>query len=131
MHSQHSRAARLRGRQCCGPSRRSRNAASPRGGDLPRDAALRLHARPCRQAQPMKKISIISPCYNEEENVRACHEAVRALFAGPLAGYEREHIFADNASADATPAKLREIAAEDPSVKVILNSRNFGPFRSM
>jgi glycosyltransferase involved in cell wall biosynthesis len=79
----------------------------------------------------MKKISIISPCYNEEENVRACHEAVRALFAGPLAGYEREHIFADNASADATPTKLREIAAEDPSVKVILNSRNFGPFRSM
>ncbi len=79
----------------------------------------------------MKKISIISPCYNEEDNVRACHEAVQALFAGPLAGYGREHIFADNASHDATPAILREIAAADPAVKVILNARNFGPFRSM
>ncbi len=79
----------------------------------------------------MKKISIISPCYNEEENVRACHEAVRALFDGPLAGYEREHIFADNASGDATADELRRIAAEDGNVKVILNARNFGPFRSM
>ena len=79
----------------------------------------------------MKKITIVSPCYNEEENVRGCHEAVRALFEGPLAGYEREHIFADNASEDATADILREIAANDTNVKVILNSRNFGPFRSM
>ena len=78
----------------------------------------------------MKKISIVSPAYNEEGNVRACHEAVRVLFEGPLAGYEREHIFADNASTDATPAILRDIAAADPSVKVILNARNFGPSRS-
>lgn len=79
----------------------------------------------------MKKISIISPCFNEEENVRACHEAVRALFeGGELAGYEREHIFSDNCSEDRTPAILREIASEDPCVKVILNARNFGPFRS-
>lgn len=78
-----------------------------------------------------KKISIISPAFNEEENVRACHEAVRALFEGPLAGYEREHIFADNASADATPEILRDIAARDPNVKVIVNSRNFGASRSL
>lgn len=79
----------------------------------------------------MKKISIVSPCFNEEENVRACHEAVKALFDGPLAGYRREHIFADNGSADATPEILREIASADCDVKVILNARNFGPFRSM
>ncbi|WP_332810724.1 glycosyltransferase family 2 protein [Sphingomonas sp.] len=79
----------------------------------------------------MKKISIISPAYNEEDNVRACYEAVRTLFEGPLAGYEREHIFADNASADATADILREIAASDPHVKVILNSRNFGGSRSL
>jgi glycosyltransferase involved in cell wall biosynthesis len=79
----------------------------------------------------MKRISIVSPCYNEEDNVRACHETVRALFEGPLAGYEREHIFADNASQDTTPEILRGIAAADPSVKVVLNARNFGPFRSM
>lgn len=79
----------------------------------------------------MKKISIVTPCFNEEPNVRACHEAVRVLFDGPLAGYEREHIFADNASADRTPDILRELAAEDLQVKIILNARNYGPFRSM
>jgi glycosyltransferase involved in cell wall biosynthesis len=78
----------------------------------------------------MKKITVVSPCYNEEENVEACHLAVRTLFEGPLAGYEREHIFADNASADRTQAILRDIAATDPCVKVVLNARNYGPFRS-
>lgn len=78
----------------------------------------------------MKKISIVSPAYNEVDNLRTCHEAVRALFDGPLAGYEREHIFADNASTDGTVDLLRAIAAEDAQVKVILNARNFGAARS-
>jgi polyisoprenyl-phosphate glycosyltransferase len=78
------------------------------------------------------RISIISPCYNEEENVETCHAAVATLFApgGPLAHHEREHIFSDNASQDGTVAILRRLAAADACVKVILNSRNFGPFRS-
>lgn len=80
----------------------------------------------------MARISIISPCYNEEENVEACHAAVLELFApgGPLAHHEREHIFSDNCSQDGTVGILRRLAAEDPAVKVILNARNFGPFRS-
>lgn len=80
----------------------------------------------------MARISIISPCYNEEDNVEACYRAVAALFApgGPLAHHEHEHIFADNASEDGTVAILRRLAAADQRVKVILNSRNFGPFRS-
>ena len=80
----------------------------------------------------MKTISIISPCFNEVDNVRACREAVQALFAsgGPLAAYGCEHIFADNASTDGTVDLLREMAAADPSMKVILNARNYGPFRS-
>jgi glycosyltransferase involved in cell wall biosynthesis len=80
----------------------------------------------------LARISIISPCYNEEENVEACHAAVLELFApgGPLAHHEREHIFSDNCSLDGTVEILRRIAAGDPAVKVILNSRNFGPFRS-
>lgn len=79
----------------------------------------------------MKTISIITPCFNEEDNIASCREAVRALFAGPLAGYDHEHIFCDNDSSDRTPELLRALAAEDPRVKVILNARNFGPFRSM
>lgn len=79
----------------------------------------------------MKTITIVSPAFNEEANVNSCYEAVRALFEGPLRGYAREHVFADNASHDRTPEILREIAANDPAVKVVLNARNFGPFRSM
>lgn len=80
----------------------------------------------------MKTISIISPCFNEADNVERCYEAVKALFAGdgPLAGYRCEHIFADNDSTDGTVDILRTLAAADPALKVILNARNFGPFRS-
>lgn len=78
----------------------------------------------------MKRISIISPCFNEQENIHACHMAVRDLFEGPLAAYEYEHIFSDNASTDDTVAKIRGLAGADPHVKAIVNARNYGPFRS-
>lgn len=78
----------------------------------------------------MKTISIVTPCYNEELNVRECHAAIRALFENELKGYRREHVFCDNASKDRTVEILREIAAEDNDVKVILNARNFGAMRS-
>ena len=77
-----------------------------------------------------KLISIISPCYNEADNVQDCCAAIRKLFAGELSAYDYEHIFCDNASTDATPEILRKLATADKHVKVILNSRNFGPFRS-
>ncbi|MFI5394407.1 MAG: glycosyltransferase family 2 protein [Candidatus Binatia bacterium] len=78
-----------------------------------------------------QKISIVTPCFNEEDNAEVCYQAVKDLFAGPLAAYDYEHIFCDNGSSDSTPAILRQLAARDPRVKVILNSRNFGPFRSV
>ncbi|BBU60987.1 glycosyl hydrolase [Methylosinus sp. C49] len=78
----------------------------------------------------MKTISIVTPCYNEELNIRECHAAVAALFDGELKDYRREHVFCDNASTDRTAEILRELAAADPCVKVILNARNFGPMRS-
>jgi glycosyltransferase involved in cell wall biosynthesis len=78
----------------------------------------------------VKRISIVAPCYNEQHNVRPCYEAVRDVFARELPGYDFELIFADNASRDGTIAELRALAAADPRVKVILNSRNYGPFRS-
>lgn len=83
-----------------------------------------------QRAVARKRISIVSPCYNEEDNVRVCYETVRDLFARQLPGYEREHIFADNASKDSTVKILREIASQDPAAKVVVNSRNFGLFRS-
>jgi glycosyltransferase involved in cell wall biosynthesis len=78
----------------------------------------------------MKKISVVSPCYNEEDNVAACYEAVKLVFDRDLPGYAREHIFVDNSSSDRTVDILREIAARDPNVKVVVNARNFGVFKS-
>jgi len=76
-----------------------------------------------------KLISVVTPCYNEEGNVREMHAAIRDIFAA-LPQYGYEHVFIDNASKDATPRLLRELAAADPHVKVILNARNFGHVRS-
>lgn len=78
----------------------------------------------------MKTLSIVTPCFNEEAGIAACHEAVRSIMAERLPGYAYEHIFIDNASTDRTAAILRGIAAADARVKVILNARNFGPARS-
>jgi glycosyltransferase involved in cell wall biosynthesis len=78
----------------------------------------------------MKKISIVTPCFNEEETIQECYETVRDIFADELPDYEREHVFCDNASTDRTVDILRDIADDDENVKVIVNSRNFGPFRS-
>jgi polyisoprenyl-phosphate glycosyltransferase len=75
------------------------------------------------------KLSIVTPCYNEEENVREVYRQVREAI-GELPGYEYEHIFIDNASKDRTAALLRQLALEDRNVKVILNARNFGHIRS-
>ena len=78
----------------------------------------------------MKTISVLSPCYNEELNVRECYERVRAAIASLGPGYRYEHVFIDNASEDNTLGILKEIAAADHNVKVIRNTRNFGHIRS-
>jgi glycosyltransferase involved in cell wall biosynthesis len=79
----------------------------------------------------MKKLSIITPCYNEEVNVEICAQELKKVMQEKLSGYDYEHIFADNASTDATLIKLRELAAKDDHIKVISNSHNVGPFRNM
>jgi len=78
----------------------------------------------------MKTVSIVTPCFNEELNVRDCYLAVCSLFEEKLPGYRREHIFCDNASSDGTLEILKEIAAADPAVKIIVNTRNFGPLKN-
>ena len=77
----------------------------------------------------MKLISIVSPCYNEEANVKELCTRTKAVLAG-FPHHRYEHILIDNASTDNTVKVLREIAAADPNVKVIINSRNFGHLRS-
>jgi glycosyltransferase involved in cell wall biosynthesis len=78
---------------------------------------------------PRRMISIVVPCYNEEGNVENMHRAIADVFL-ELPQYDYEHIFIDNASTDGTRAILRRMATEDSRVKLIFNTRNFGPSRS-
>jgi glycosyltransferase involved in cell wall biosynthesis len=78
---------------------------------------------------PGKTISVITPCYNEEENVAEVYRQVRDVIAG-LKGYRYEHIFIDNSSTDRTVSILKGIAAHDRNVKILVNTRNFGHVRS-
>lgn len=75
-----------------------------------------------------KLISIVTPCFNEEDNVdELCSRIAAAMETLP---YAYEHIFIDNASSDATVEKIKNIALRDQRVKLIVNVRNFGHIRS-
>jgi glycosyltransferase involved in cell wall biosynthesis len=74
-------------------------------------------------------LTILTPCFNEEGNVREVYQQVRAVME-TLPAYDYEHLFIDNASKDGTVRILRELAAADRRVKVIINTRNFGHIRS-
>jgi glycosyltransferase involved in cell wall biosynthesis len=77
----------------------------------------------------LKLISVVTACYNEEENVERLVVAVKEIFSRHPQ-YEYEHLFIDNNSQDKTVPVLRQIAFLDRHVKVIVNARNFGHIRS-
>jgi glycosyltransferase involved in cell wall biosynthesis len=77
----------------------------------------------------MPRVTVVSPCYNEEANVEELFQRVDAVFAN-LPGYEFDYIFIDNASKDRTVEVLKAMAKNDRRVKIIVNSRNFGHIRS-
>lgn len=78
----------------------------------------------------MKKISILVPTYNEEENVELLAKEVTKLFDDKLSGYQYELIFIDNDSTDNTRNLIRGICKEDANIKAIFNAKNFGQFNS-
>ena len=78
----------------------------------------------------MKKISILIPCYNEQDNVVPMSTAISDLFANELSQYDYELVFIDNDSHDNTRPLLREICERNKHVKAILNAKNFGQFNS-
>ena len=78
----------------------------------------------------MKKISIVTACYNEEENVIELINRVRKVMEFHSTKYDYEHIFIDNASEDTTVELLKSEANRDGRIKIIVNSRNFGHVRS-
>ncbi|MEQ1799272.1 MAG: glycosyltransferase family 2 protein [Lacibacter sp.] len=76
-----------------------------------------------------KLISIVSPCYNEQENIRELCSQVQAVIE-QHPDYLFEHIFIDNHSTDRTVDILRELATDNKSIKVIVNNRNYGHITS-
>lgn len=78
----------------------------------------------------MKKISIMIPCYNENENVEPISEAVVNVMETQLTQYDYEILFIDNASTDGTRDKLEIICEKNKKIKAIFNVTNFGQFNS-
>ena len=78
----------------------------------------------------MKTISVLIPCYNEEENVEPIARAVTEILEKELPQYDYELVFIDNDSQDDTRMILRRLCGENPRIKAILNARNFGQFNS-
>ena len=76
----------------------------------------------------MTKISIVTPTYNEEQNIKILCEDIKKEFE--KIDLEYEHIIIDNASTDNTIKILEEICSKDKKVKVIVNSKNYGHIRS-
>lgn len=76
-----------------------------------------------------KKVSILIPCYNEEDNVAPISEAITKQME-QLPQYDYEIIFIDNDSSDNTRPILRELCKNDSRIKAIFNAKNYGQFSS-
>lgn len=77
----------------------------------------------------MKKITVVSGCYNEEGNLEELLRQLR-IVASKFPQYEWDYLVVDNCSTDRSPEILRAAAATDRQLKVIFNARNFGHIRS-
>jgi glycosyltransferase involved in cell wall biosynthesis len=78
----------------------------------------------------MKKISVLIPCYNEQDNVVPISNEIVKILENELIAYDYEILFIDNCSIDNTRTLLREICKNNQKIKAIFNARNFGQFNS-
>jgi glycosyltransferase involved in cell wall biosynthesis len=79
----------------------------------------------------MPMISIVTPCYNEAENIQICHSAVRKTLEDLEDSYDYEHIFIDNNSNDGTREEVLAIRKIDSRVKYFRNNRNVGSINNI
>jgi len=75
-----------------------------------------------------KFISVVTPCFNEEQNIKHLCEKIKEIFS--KLNYNYEHIVIDNKSTDGSRKILKSIALEDKNLKLILNNKNYGHIRS-
>jgi glycosyltransferase involved in cell wall biosynthesis len=78
----------------------------------------------------IKLISIVTPAFNEEDNIMELCDRVKAVMLSVSFEFDYEHIIIDNASNDRTLEYAKKLAASDRKIKIIVNNRNYGPVRS-
>lgn len=78
----------------------------------------------------MKKISVLIPTFNEEENVIPLSKAIIEQFETYLPQYDYDILFIDNDSHDRTREYLTLLCGQNPHIKAIFNAKNFGQFNS-
>jgi glycosyltransferase involved in cell wall biosynthesis len=74
----------------------------------------------------MKKISVITPCLNEKENLIECCERVKNIFNNELKDFDYEHIIIDNNSDTETYKIIKELTSNDKKIKALINNKNYG-----
>ena len=79
----------------------------------------------------MKKISVVVPCYNEENSIESLYQTMRQIFENQLHGYDYELILADDYSTDHTREIIRKLCKMDMHVKAVFNMANFGFSRNV
>jgi len=78
----------------------------------------------------VKKISVMIPAYNEQDNIKPLCEEINKVFTQKLTGYEYEILIIDNFSSDNTKKIVEDLCKEDKNIKAIFNAKNFGAIRS-
>ena len=74
----------------------------------------------------MSLISIVIPCFNEEDNVVKIADRIRSIFKSELVNDNYEIIFIDNGSTDKTHEKIKDLCKSDKDIKLIINAKNYG-----
>ena len=77
----------------------------------------------------MKHIAIVTPVFNERENIEELLLAVESIFSN-IENYEYTHLFIDNSSTDGSEELLIQLTDKFDNVKAIINARNFGYVKS-
>ena len=78
----------------------------------------------------MKKISIISPCFNEVDNIMIFYQKIQKIFKNHLNQYDLELIIVDDCSNDGSIKILKNLSLKDEKLKVVINNTNYGVFKS-
>ncbi len=79
----------------------------------------------------MKLISIVTPVFNEEDNINYYYETITSSIMSFEKSYDFEFIITDNNSSDKTLELLREISSKDKRLKIYKLSKNFGYQKSL